>query len=51
MSPIDPFLQGFAFKSDPVPDWNSLVYSMSLLVFYGLKFDATTGADLAFGSI
>jgi len=40
------FSKVFALKSGPAPDWKPLVFSMSLLVFYGSKFDATTGSNL-----
>jgi hypothetical protein len=36
----------FALGIDPVPDRKPLVFSMSLLIFYGLKSDATTGSNL-----
>ena len=40
------FYKVFALKSEPVSDRKRLVISMSLLVFYGSRFDATAGANL-----
>jgi len=41
------FYKVFALKSNPVTDWEPLVISMSLLVFYGSKLDENTGSNQA----
>jgi hypothetical protein len=36
----------FALRIDPVSDRKIAVFSISLLIYYGLKFDTTTGLNL-----